>query len=48
MVTHPFSSVPAEGELDREELVEVVQEAWVARASPRWAAAWLRSAGLNQ
>jgi hypothetical protein len=35
------------GELDREELVEVVQEAWVARASPRRAAAWLRSTGLD-
>ena len=35
------------GELDRGELVEVVQEAWVARASPRRVAAWLRSTGLN-
>jgi hypothetical protein len=35
------------GELDQGELVEVVQEAWVARASPRRAAAWLRSTGLD-
>ena len=34
------------GELDREELIEVLQEAWLARASTRRAAAWLRSAGL--
>jgi hypothetical protein len=35
------------GELDQDELVEVVQEAWLARASPRRAAAWLRAAGLS-
>ena len=29
------------GELSREELAEVVQDAWLARASPRRAAAWL-------
>jgi hypothetical protein len=33
------------GELDREELVEVVQDAWLARASPRRAAEWLRISG---
>jgi hypothetical protein len=33
------------GEVDRDELVEVVQEAWLARASPTRAAAWLRAAG---
>lgn len=46
---HPSVLVRASrlGELDREELVEVVQEAWVAQASPRRAAAWLRSAGLD-
>lgn len=32
-------------ELDRDELVEVVQEAWLARASPNRAAAWLRATG---
>lgn len=30
------------GELTREELAEVVQDAWVSRASPRRATAWLR------
>ena len=35
------------GELDREELVEVVQEAWLSRASSRRAQAWLRSVGLH-
>jgi hypothetical protein len=30
------------GELSRAELAEVVQDAWLARASPRRAAAWLR------
>ena len=34
-------------ELDREEVVEVVQEAWLARASARRAATWLRSVGLS-
>lgn len=33
------------GEVDRDELVEVVQEAWLARASPTRAVAWLRAAG---
>ena len=31
------------GELTREELAEVVQDAWLARASPRRAADWLLS-----
>ena len=31
------------GELSREELAEVVQDAWLARASPRRAADWLSS-----
>jgi len=30
------------GELSRRELEEVVQDAWLSRASPRRAAAWLR------
>jgi hypothetical protein len=34
------------GKLDREEVIEVVQEAWLARASPRRAAEWLRSTGM--
>jgi len=34
------------GELGREELAEVVQDAWLARASPTRARAWLRSQGL--
>jgi hypothetical protein len=33
------------GELTREELAEVVQDAWLARASPRRAADWLSSHG---
>lgn len=35
------------GELDRAELVEVVQEAWLARASERRGRAWLASRGLE-
>ena len=31
------------GELSRDELAEVVQDAWLARASPRRAADWLRA-----
>jgi hypothetical protein len=34
------------GELTREELAEVVQDAWLARASPRRAADWLSSHGV--
>jgi hypothetical protein len=30
------------GELTRQELAEVIQEAWLSRASPRRAAAWLK------
>lgn len=33
------------GELDRDELAEVVQDAWLARASARRAAAWLKAHG---
>jgi hypothetical protein len=33
------------GELTREELVEVVQDAWLAQASPRRRAAWLAEQG---
>lgn len=46
---HPSVLVRASrlGELDRDELVEVVQEAWMARASARRVAAWLQSAGLT-
>ena len=35
------------GEIDRDELAEVVQEAWLARASPKRAAAWLAAQGLT-
>ena len=35
------------GELDRDELAEVVQDAWLARASPRRAAAWLKANGFG-
>ena len=40
---HPSVLVRASriGELTRQELVEVVQDAWLSRASPRRAAAWL-------
>jgi hypothetical protein len=30
------------GELTRQELAEVIQDAWISRASPRRAAAWLK------
>lgn len=33
-------------EIDRAELAEVVQDAWLARASPKRAAAWLAEQGL--
>jgi hypothetical protein len=33
------------GELSRQELAEVIQDAWLSRASPRRAQAWLRSVG---
>lgn len=35
------------GRLSRDELAELVQDAWLARASPRRAAAWLREHGLG-
>lgn len=35
------------GELDRDELAEIVQDAWLARASPRRAAAWLAEHHLD-
>jgi hypothetical protein len=35
------------GELTRDELAEVVQDAWLCRASPRRAAAWLNERGLS-
>ena len=31
------------GELSRQELTEIVQDAWLSRASPRLAATWLKS-----
>jgi hypothetical protein len=34
------------GELTRAELAEVVQDAWLSRASARRAAAWLKEAGV--
>ena len=34
------------GELTREELAEVVQDAWLSRASPKRAATWLKEKGL--
>jgi hypothetical protein len=46
---HPSVLVRAArlGELSYEELAEVVQDAWLARASARRAAQWLESRGLN-
>lgn len=35
------------GELDRDELAEVVQDAWLARASPRRRDTWLRGRRLG-
>ena len=35
------------GEISREELGEVIQDAWLARASSTRARAWLRSQGLS-
>jgi len=34
------------GEISRQELAEIVQDAWLARASRTRATAWLRSQGL--
>ena len=44
--SHPSVLVRASriGELSRQELAEVVQDAWLSRASPRRAASWLNSA----
>lgn len=36
------------GELTKDELAEVVQDAWLSRASAKRAAAWLREHGLNR
>ena len=35
------------GEITRDELAEVIQDAWLAQASPKRAAAWLASRGLS-
>lgn len=46
---HPSVLVRASrlGELKRSELAEVVQDAWLARASPRRSAEWLAEHGLE-
>lgn len=46
---HPSVLVRASrlGELSREELAEVVQDAWLARASPTRARKWLAARGLD-
>jgi hypothetical protein len=46
---HPSVLVRASrlGELSREELAEVIQDAWLCRASPKRAAEWLKSKGLG-
>jgi hypothetical protein len=36
------------GRVDRDELVELVQDAWLSRTSRRRANAWLRSRGLRE
>ena len=36
------------GELERDELVEIVQEAWLTQASPRRARLWLEEHGLGE
>ncbi len=45
---HPSVLVRASrlGEISRSELSEVIQDAWLARASSRRAAAWLKEHGL--
>ncbi|HET6916820.1 MAG TPA: MmcQ/YjbR family DNA-binding protein [Acidimicrobiales bacterium] len=45
---HPSVLVRASrlGEITRDELAEVIQDAWLAQASPKRAAAWLASRGL--
>jgi hypothetical protein len=47
---HPSVLVRASrlGEITRAELAEVVQEAWLSRASARRAAKWLESAGYDR
>jgi hypothetical protein len=35
------------GALTRQELAEIIQDAWLARASPKRAAAWLKSRGTE-
>lgn len=47
---HPSVLVRASrlGELTREELAEIVQDAWLARASPTRARAWLAEHGLSE
>jgi hypothetical protein len=35
------------GDLTREELAEIVQDAWLCRASPRQAASWLQAQGIE-
>jgi len=35
------------GELSRQELAEVVQDAWLCRASPKRAASWLEAHGIE-
>ena len=46
---HPSMLVRASrlGEIDREELAEVVQDAWLAQASPTRARKWLAAQGLD-
>ena len=36
------------GELSRQELAEIVQDAWLSQASPRRAAKWLESRGVDE
>jgi hypothetical protein len=35
------------GEISRDELAEIVQDAWLAQASPRRAAQWLKEQGVS-
>lgn len=46
---HPSVLVRASrlGEIGRAELAEIVQDAWLSRASPSRARAWLREAGVD-
>lgn len=46
---HPSVLLPASrvGELTKKELAEIVQDAWLSRASPSRAAAWLKAKGLD-